>query len=177
MHFTIRGRGEYITIRSGKRDLSLKQLLDNADESSQIKVTSSNAYVVTCLQDGTMLGREPGKATVSVYDGRKRLRKIRVIVSPGAKNSNSLPVLVNAFNRIPKSSLPPKNLIKKEAGTYNWNTRKDIFACEETAKAYDAMSRAAASDNVFMQVSSGYRPYEGQDMMTPPQEHLSVAGL
>ena len=51
----------------------------------------------------------------------------------------------------------PKGLVKKEAGTPNWNPDKDIFLCSKAAEAYDKMCVDALKDNIHLIVTHGYR--------------------
>lgn len=157
MYFKLK-RGEYIVIFEGEKNNELEKIIENINDST-IKFKSKNAYVVSCLQNGIVIGNGKGKTTVNIYKGEERIKKIRVIVLPGKKNK--YPILVNRFNGVSDDFIP-NDLVKIEKGSLGWNMQKDVYICKKVAVAYNEMSKEAAKENVYMRVTQGYRSYDEQ---------------
>lgn len=152
MFFKVK-RGEYIILFSGQVNFKLNQYINELKDIQPI-IRSKNAYVASCLQNGTIIGYGRGRTTINIYHGKARIRKIRVIVLGSSKKS--YPVFVNRNNGVPTDFIP-EDLAKVEKGTLGWNMHKDIYICNKVALAYQEMQKSAAQDNIYMRVIHGYR--------------------
>lgn len=151
-------RGEYIILFPGQVNFELNQYIDGLKDVHPI-IKSKNAYVASCLQNGTIIGYGRGRTTINIYRGKERIRKIRVIVLGGSQGK--YPVFVNRNNGV-SAAFVPKNLVKMEKGTLGWNMHKDIYICDEVASAYQEMQKIAAQENIYMRVIHGYRSGDEQ---------------
>lgn len=151
-------RGEYIILFAGEKNNELKQLVKDIG-SNDINIVSKNAYIVSCLQSGTIIGNSFGKTTINIFEREKLIKKLRIIVLPRRKNK--YPILVDRFNAVPRN-FKPENLIRIDRGTPGWSSVKDIYICKETALAYNEMLKQAWKEDIFISVTHGYRSYEEQ---------------
>ena len=131
--------GEYIILYPGEKELCFKEYISSLKKVFSIRIISQNAYIASCLQNGIIIGYGKGHTVINVYRENENIRNINVIVLPICKKH--LPVLVNRYNGVIEKYFP-KDLIKIEAGTVNWNIYKDIYACKDVVEAYNKMSRS-----------------------------------
>lgn len=138
---------------AGKVNFSLKK--KNVEKA--YTYISRNAYVASCLQNGTIIGYNCGRTIVEVYADKKlneKVQEYKIIVFPW--NNNKFPLFVNRWNGVPEDKIPC-DLVEIPAGTPNYNIHKSLLICKVAAEAYDRMSAVANAQGIFFKITHAYR--------------------
>lgn len=158
IHIPEKQKNKFIILEKGKADFTL----NHRYEGKKMTYVSNNAYVASCLQNGTVIAYGQGSTMLSVYaDSERREKVAEIFIIVLSSDRDSLPLLVNRWNGVIMADMSA-DLIEIPAGTCNYNLNESIFLDREAADAFDKMAADANRDGIFFKVTHGYRTFEKQ---------------
>ena len=110
---------------------------------------SSNAYVVSVLQNGKLIANGPGFTEIRILRDDDLRYLLSVDVLPGER---TYPVLFNRYNEV---NVPADTLVSLDSARTRGG--KALYAAQSLIPALEALCAEAAAQGLYVHVSQGYR--------------------